>query len=373
MNRSICLAVAAFLALPAFAHSKETSRVFFVDFCKAPQAQVLGPDKGYVFPALKDIRTARFPMNMAAKMGEGFAKFEFTIEADGTTSGVTLIAAAGAKATIDSATDWMTKLRFEPGTFQGRPIPFYGNQHSAAFVQDFDKPQIAVNRWVEANYTDSIALIQANKTGEAIELLERTLVRGETLSRVTLYEQSMLSLALALAYLRQERLPEALQFVRRATVSDMQYLEPALGHAAWRLRTFLELMDGNLGFLNCQPPVPATLASDQTFVTDEAYNALTGKVQAALDSPAPLTVQGRLRANPVRAGDAEWVHPMVRRKFAFDSVNPSVKAFTLTCQTQIVTGAVNATQEWSIPNSAGRCSIRVTGDPGATFQFVEAH
>lgn len=372
MTSFAALAFATALALASSGWAKSQSYEYSGSPCLTPKAYILGPENGYTLPVALASDSPVFPLNMVQKLGEGYASFEYTIEADGTTSNVILTGAAGATAMIDSATDWMKKRRYTPASFRGKPIAFYGNRHQAAFVANIDRPRVAAHRWVEQNYNEAIALIQANKIDDAITLLEGTLVRGEARQRMTLFEQSTLSLALAWAHLRKDRPGEALQFAQRATFSSGQYLETEVRPAAWRLRIFLELMDGNLAFLNCASPVEAMVPTPLKFVADEAFKALATQTRRAIDGPEPLTVQGTLRANPVRGPDAEWVHPMVRRKFAFDNLGPGVKSFALTCQTQIVTGEVNSTQEWAIPNSAGSCSIRVTGEAGSRFQFVEA-
>jgi hypothetical protein len=66
-----------------------------------------------------------------------------------------------------------------------------------------------------------------------------------------------------------------------------------------------------------------------------------------------------------------WEHPLSRNKFKFSTFTGVVDDFRLTCTREQSRGTPNETTQWEVPQTAGPCTLRVTGGVGATFKLVE--
>jgi hypothetical protein len=71
------------------------------------------------------------------------------------------------------------------------------------------------------------------------------------------------------------------------------------------------------------------------------------------------------------AGEASWLHTMVRRKFSFEGVQGGGARFRLLCDGVRMEAEIKSEMEWSIPLEAGRCTLIALGNPGTSFQLVE--
>ena len=307
----------------------------------------------------------RFPRDDLNTMSEGWVLLGLTIATDGTTRDIVVLDRTGSETIVKSAIDAVQTWRYKPATFNGKPINQYNVEISVLYRIDWD-PRVVAHDGFVRRYNRGRNLLRNGKVAEAIAALEEVFA-----TRLTHYEQSMLSLALATAYTEAGNEPRALFHIRHATMENGLFVNRKLSAPARRLQLQLEARNGNFQYVACAP----SLAEPDAFSDDPEERAkvvaIVANVKAALVNPAPIAVQGRLAVNPWVQGDAVWDHPLLRRMFAFDAIKGVVKNLRLTCDNQIVETPVNETSQWTVPASAGACTLRVYGEDGATFHLVE--
>jgi len=359
---------ASFLAAATCLHAAQVKPVDLprlttsvaIDFCNGtPSAPGLTPAEATVRPR------ATFPDVDQKESSEGWVRLDFTIAADGSTRDIVATDRLGSEDIVKSATKALSLARYRPATVNGQPIAQYNNNFE--FLYRFeDVSRQAEHAEFVSKYDRGRALLRNRKYGEATAVLESAYQL-----RLNLYELAMLSYALALTYAGTNDTPRALLNIRHAAIEGGIFLERKVAPPVRRLRLKLEAMNSNYRYVACSPP----FAEADPFEDDEEdrkeVTRIVTEVRAAITNPAPLALEGKLATNPWIGGAAMWEHGLLRRKFAFDSIKGTVRNLVLACWTQVIESPVNETSQWSIPESAGRCTLRVYGEPGATFRLIE--
>lgn len=300
------------------------------------------------------------PMDLLTE-SEGWALLGYSIAANGTPQNIAVLDRMGSKHVLKASIDALNAWRYKPAQLRGQPIAQHGITLSVLYRFNADSTAVVHDVFTQ-KYNYGRAQLRNGKPREAIATLESAFEHS-----LVLHEQTMLSYALATAYWSLNDGPRALQYIRHALIEGGQFLDPKARPAARRLHLILEAKDSNFEFVACWKP-PAGDAGD-----DDSGDVarIKAQVAAALANPQPLALEGTLATNPWVEGPAYWEHPLLRRKFAFDSLKGAVRNLRLTCQTLTLDGEINETSQWSVPDSAGNCVLRVFGDPGATFRLIE--
>ena len=322
----------------------------------------VAPLAGFTPAELTDRTPVRYPSSGEEDWSEGWVLLNFTVAKDGSVQDLLATDAMGAKAFVDRTLAVFKKWRFKPATRNGTPVDQYGTEFVFEYRMKDVKDRAAVHREFIRRYEQARLLIREGKFQEAIQLLQNAMRL-----RTNLYESAMASFALAVAHGQLKDWRAALFHIRRATVGEGEFLEPAVKPNALALQVQLETDDGNYKGATCAHK----LLLKANPAGDPEAAKIMAQIEAALKSPAPIAVQGRLAQNPAVEGPATWTHRLLRAKFHFAQIQGEAKSFRLICTGTVFDAAVDAETEWSVPTAAGECTLRVEGAPGAQFHLVE--
>ena len=304
----------------------------------------------------------KYPKEAENEWSEGWVLLNFTVPADGSLRDPTVVDALGPKGFVNATTKALKFWQFKPATRNGVPVDQYGKEFTVEYRMQGVGAGEAVHREFVRRYNEARALTGAKKYAEAIAMLEQAFKL-----RVNLYEAAMGSLGFAIAHAQLNEGYQALLHVRRATINGGEYLEKTVRTPAFALRVQLETRDGNYKAAICANK--EMLEADPKGDTDAAKTV--EQINAGLSNPAPLAIPAILSRNPAVDEPARWWHPMLRSKFHLDQIQGEVKSFRLVCVGTVFEAEVDPEMEWNVPASAGECTLRVEGAPGATFRLIE--
>ena len=317
-------------------------------------------------PAVSKYKPAPvFPDIDASNDSEGWVRIGFTISAEGETKDVVVLDRVGSKRMLSAATSAVKNWEYEPATLNGQPADQYGNT-----VEILYEVQAGQSRAVHANvielYDRGRGLVGSGKYAEGIEALE-----SATEMRLNLFEQAMISFALAYAYSQSGNPQQALPYIRHAMIEDGKFLERRIANPAKRLRIRLESQAGNVRYVACAPSLAETDDFDPKGADRKDLERIISGATAALRSATPLVQSVTIPAG--RSGDdtAAWKYDLTRHKFSFASVNGTLSKFRANCVVHVVEDEAKAGQQWATPAAAGPCTLYVYGAPGTTFRLIE--
>ncbi len=216
-------------------------------------------------------------------------------------------------------------------------------------------------------YNRSRLLLQGKRYDEAIAIMEDAFK-----ARLNLYETTMGSFMLAIAYAQKGDWQRALFHIRHAVIEDGAYLEKSLRVIAFASQVELEVRHGNLAEAKCAFHQLRTIDSPSALGESKAAKMIA-TIDATLSNPKPLVTSATLATHPLLESAAVWRHQMLRPKFSFAEINGEVKSFRLACVGGSQEASVNLKTQWNVPSQSGRCLLRVEGETGATFRLIEEH
>lgn len=364
MGLSAVVIAAAQLALPAQAATPAkpaplAPQIVAVNLCSA------GVVRGFVPAKAKSKPPPVFPEFDASHDSEGWVKIGFTIDSEGSTRNVVVLDRMGSERMISGALSAVKNWEYRPATLNGQPADQFNN--TAEILYELQTGQ---SRAVHANvielYDRGRDLVNKGQYAEGIAVLE-----SAKRERLNLFEQAMISFALAYAYALSNKPELALPQIRHAMIDDGRFLEKRIANPAKRLRIRLEAKAGNQRYVACAPPLADTDDFDPTGTDRKDVTRIVTGTTALLKSAAPYVQTAQIPKPDSDDDPGMWEHELLRRKFSFASITGSLTKFRATCVVHLVEDEVKPANQWSTPEFAGPCTLRVWGEPGTTFKLVE--
>lgn len=320
---------------------------------------------GFTAAAVEEKPNPKFPKKSLKDATEGWVLLEYAVAADGKVRDVAAIDAIGPRYFVNAAIEATTEWRYKAATRNGAPTDQTLYQTSVLFVFEDSGRSTAHVEFVR-KYNRARDLLNDGNTDEAIELLEMAF-KG----RLNLYEAAMGSFALALGFSQKKDWPRALYYIRHAVINDRQYLVEGTRVPALTTQLELEFRNGNYTEALCAYDRLRTL--DAATAKGESPAAkMAAQIKTALGAKEPLAIDATLSTHPLVDGTGIWRHRLLRSKFSFTEIKGNVKSFKLACVGSTMAAAVTLSTQWTVPEKAGACILRVDGDPGASFKLVQS-
>jgi hypothetical protein len=306
-----------------------------------------------------------YPPDAVSDWSEGWAAFDLTIAADGTTKDIVLRDFLGPAGFALSSADRLKTWRYRPAMRNGVAVEAYGHGADVTFVFEDTGAGARESNNTEfgRRYEQARNLIKSDPAA-AVKILSVAFH-----DRLGLYEETMASYLMALALISGDgkNWHRSLAHIRHAVIDDGKFLDAAVKPSAIDLDVFFEAQNGNYKDAYCtyrREHAAGTVLSVQT-------QQLGEKLAALLTGAAPLVIPGEVVADERPALATEWAHPMLRHKFLFSAIKGALKDFRLRCTGTVLDSPVNDETQWTVPPNAGHCTLFVHGDAGASFQLIE--
>jgi TonB family protein len=326
-----------------------------------------GDIPGFVYARGISKPVPHFPAADQNDSSEGWALLEFTIAKDGSVRDIVVSDLIGATSIAESGVAALATWRYTPATRHGVPVDQYGNTLDITYRYPGSMPEERkpFHPYMVDAYNEGKRLVLTERYGDAITALKAAFAQ-----RYNLFEHSMLSYVMALAYFGTHDEPNALVYIRHATIENAGYLDHKVTESALQMRMQAELQNGDLRNFAC---AFEDLKGVRRAATEAGTPAATmaAKVLATLDDPAPIVVAAQTPAAVGPDQLARWDHNLMRQKFLFSDVAPGIKNFHLVCRTTVLDSQIDADTQWTVPPEAGACKLHVYGAPGTTFKLVE--
>jgi hypothetical protein len=291
---------------------------------------------------------------------ESYVDLRFTVGKDGHTKDVVVEELVGPQSFADQAVKDVTAFTFRPATMNG--VPTEAPNRSQRIVYTYDLRKDIARNQVASGIDKAQALAQDNKFAESNEVLKPLYA----LPRLNFYERTMIALFMAVNYAQLKDYDTALERIREATFSDAKRLDPKVQEFAIRTRITLAAHEGQFEDALAWFEI---LKDRTTIAAGDPAQKTIDKITARLDDPAPLRIAGKV---PENEHHTAWQTTLLRRAFAFGSIEGKLDRFQLRCDQQMIASPVNETSQWNVPDSWSNCALDVYGSAGARFQLLES-
>jgi hypothetical protein len=291
---------------------------------------------------------------------ESYVDLRFTVGKDGRTKDIVVEQLVGPQSFADQALKDVTAFTFKPASANG--VPAEAPNQFQRIVYTYDLRRDIARNQVATGIDRAQALAQAGKFAESNEILKPLYA----LPRLNFYERTMIALFMAANYGQLKDFETALERIREATFSDAKRLDPKVQEFA--IRTYITLAAHEGQFEEALAWFDI-LKARTTVAADDPAQKTVDRIVARLGNPEPLRIAGMI---PENEHHAAWQTTLLRRAFAFGSVEGRVDRFQLRCDQQMIASPVNETSQWTVPDSWSNCALDVYGTAGAKFQLLES-
>ena len=340
------------------------------DSPELPKVNILSCEKScakWTEPKPKDRHYGIFPGSEEESWGqegmaESFVLIRFTVSVDGHVKDPVLVRLIGppafGKASLNAVSNW----EYEPATADGVPV----ERPNWYAVFTYRVPGATGARpEVYRAFNKAKDLLSESKFSEVDALLVPILSKP----RLLFYERAMVSLLLSISHGLQKDYFVARDYAEDANLMNGAFLPPEAREQAIRQRIRLEAATGQYG--DALEWCEKLKALNKGKLADDDHEVqLAARINKRLADPQPINVSGYISSNrPLPT----WNHVLLRRHFAFPVITGKLNQFQLDCDENKIVSPITSKAEWHVPTSWSNCNLRVEGDPGTTFQLVEAN
>ena len=299
----------------------------------------------------------KYPINAARNYREGWAKFSFIIEKDGSVSNVITKETSGSKDIALAAKKAVMKWQYEPAMENGEPIQQCVNNVQIDFSMGGDGETAVTKRFRSLFNKANRALEEKDYTN-----VEYYLARLKKIKYLHMSENNYLQLLLA--QYAQETNDEALQLthlykVKFSVHNKINKQEFSVLQQRFALEIKLNrLKQAYITFkaIKKNPDAKPYL---------ESYSSVIKRVDEFVNSDKDVVVSA-----DIRNGDY-WQHSLVRNEFTLTNIKGKLSKMDIRCANKRHVYSIENNNTWQLPESWKQCHIFVFGENNATFNLVE--
>lgn len=299
----------------------------------------------------------KYPLRAAKAKREGWARFSFIIEADGSVSNVISLNNSGSKDFVSSAQKAILTWQYEPAFENGQPIQRCVNDVVIDFSMDqagetgvtkrfrsfYRKALLALE---EKDYSKLDTLLKKMSATKYMHLSENNFIQTVKAK----YAQALGDKNQQLFHLKQIHFPskDKNETQALAILNQRFFLEIELNLLQSAYNTYKKLES-----LKAASPYLAQ------------YKEVISKVDQVINSNEEIVVKANLH------DDDYWSHALVRNSFSINDVEGELNKIDIRCANKRFEYSFKSNNTWTIPAKWQQCSLYIFGDDEAKFNLIE--
>ncbi|WP_085299816.1 energy transducer TonB [Cognaticolwellia mytili] len=301
--------------------------------------------------------TPRYPADAARSSREGWAKFSFIIEKDGSVSNVITQETSGSKDLTLAAKKALIKWQYEPAIENGHPVQQCVNNVQFSFNMRKNGTSGATKRFKdlyiktqealkEKNYSKTQALLARFKKIKYLHLSENNYLQLLHAQ----YASEIGDPALQLSHLYSVKIPagEKNNQQRLSVLKQRFLLEVKLNRLKYAYSTFKSI---------------EKIPQSQTEL--QSYKDIIKRIDNFIVSDKELIVNANIKKNDY------WHHALVRNEFSLTNINGKLSKMDIRCANKRHVYSIENNNTWKIPNSWQQCKLFIFGENDTSFNIVE--
>ena len=301
----------------------------------------------------------RYPVDAARNGREGWARFSFIIEKDGSVSNVITQETSGSKDITLAAKKAIMKWQYQPAIENGEPIQQCANSVQLSFKMHKQKNGTngATKRFRSLYNKTKSALAEKDYTE-----VKQLLVKFEKIKYMHLSENNFLQL-LSAQYASDIDDP-ALQLSHLNKVlfsSDPENNQQLV--SLLKQKFILQIKLNQLKAAYSTFKYLKKIAGDETYLAD--YQVLIERMDEFVKSEKALVVSGDIRSNDY------WRYALVRNEFTLSNITGKLTKMDIRCANKRHVYSIESNNTWTIPDTWQQCNVYIFGENNTTFNLVE--
>lgn len=301
----------------------------------------------------------KYPVDAARNNREGWARFSFIIEKDGSVSNVITQETSGSKDLTSAAKQAIMKWQYQPAMENGEPIQQCANSVQFSFKMNKQKNgTTGATKRFRSLYNKTLTALAEKNYAE----VEQLLAKFEKIKHMHLSENNFLQL-LSAQYASEIGDPaRQLEHLNKVMLSSDPENEQQLV-SILKQKFILQIK------LNQLKPAYSTfkylkkIAANEPYLAD--YQVLIERIDEFVKSEKDLVVSGNMRSNDY------WHYALVRNAFSLSSITGKLTKMDIRCANKRHVYTIENNNTWTIPDTWQKCHIFIYGENNATFNLIE--
>lgn len=343
MNRMSSLILATLLVAPAVINAKSS----------APE--LLSETELNKVQPVKRVEP-KYPLQAARRGQDGWVEMSFDIDEQGNVIDAFVIDSVGGDDFEQSALAALTKWQYEPPMADGKPTKRFNN----TIKLDYNISRGGISRTFNFILKDGIKAINSNDPKLMAEVIEK--LDGKKNLNATEYTwfKYLQSFHYAMSNQASKRYQALLHIPTRVNKVPEEYIIYAMQERfVYEVQNFLY----DKALLTIESI--EKLESEQAKQLAQRFSPYAAKIKEQIASQGLIVVNGSLNEKD------SWFHTPVRHSYSISNISGNLSELIIRCDHKKQVYRAEANVKWDVPASWGRCSVKVTGDKGATFKFNE--
>jgi TonB family protein len=321
----------------------------------------VGGTGGLDHPPKEPTIQLKYPAAEAFRESEGWSLFALTIAPDGAVSNVWLRDSIGSQTFAQIALDALPKAKFDPRVRDGGPV-LVGD--SVAVVFRFDPKDRPGDHNYYREVLDRAAAARAQGDyKESVRILDNSLAWP-----LHLHEMATMGHAMAVSYMGLKDWRRALRHIRHATIDGGKVAEENVRADALALAA--ELFARDHDYIRAICTYETLRKQHPTAPVNPTLATAIAETRSVLFSSSPVRTEVEILETNRSDLTPHWSHVLLRKSFAIEQVQGTLKSYRLDCIRRSESGPVVPSQRITLSPGLG-CDLYVMGNPGAKFVLDE--
>jgi TonB family protein len=296
---------------------------------------------------------------------EGWVQVGFVVAEDGSTRDIRIINNSEELSFDSAAINAVSKWKFEPATWNGKPVPEFRMRQRIVFIIESEKT--AVSKKFKSRLKHAYAAIREgdlNRARELIDALERN-------KQYRLSEDCWIDTLEGDYWKAIGNKQKALRHYKRAELLADDFTSAAAYKQLLRKVIYLNAELNRLASALHYHQI--LIDFDPGLPDDDAVNELAQRIRQYIESDQPYVTRAEIKPPCSTCAGVEptLYHKLLRDRVTVTDVEGSLSELRFLCGTSYLSVAYVLDTVWDINKDWGECVLQVMGDPGTTFSVVE--
>lgn len=299
----------------------------------------------------------KYPINAAKERREGWARFSFIIEKDGSVSNVISTENSGSKDITLAAKKALMKWQYEPAMENGEPIQQCVNSVQMDFRMNKNGTTGATKR-----FKSLFSKAQNALTEKDFAQVDKYLASLKKIKYMHKSENNYLQLLLAeYARVLGDDSKQLSHLYKVSLAFENGNSEQELSVLQQRFALEVKLNRFKSAFRTFKRIEKSKLAEPYL----EQYQALIKQIDDFIGSNENIVVDANMRNNDY------WQYSLVRNEFSLTNIEGSLSKMDIRCANKRHVYTIEENNTWKIPESWQHCNLFIYGENNASFNVVE--
>jgi len=299
----------------------------------------------------------KYPIKAARQSREGWAKYSFIIEKDGSVSNIVVNETSGSSDITKAGLNAIKQWQYEPAMKDGKPVQQCNNTVQLDF-KIVGKGEKGVTKKFRSRYKKAMDAIENNQLKEAQVFLEQI----KRFKYTNINEHNFYQLAALFLSEKQEDKNKQLFHIDQISLKG-DYLTEELKLSLLQKKIALELSTRKLvaAFNTYSALAENPLA--KSYLPE--YKKILNDIEQQVSQGNAISVAGNIQNKDF------WSHTLIGNEFSLNNIQGHLTKLDIRCKNKRHLYTIEENNTWTLPNGWSNCRVLVFGEDNAKFTLVE--